>query len=73
MRTLSRRELQVIQHLATEPTKGAAIRVAHELGITHNTVRNYLRRAYAKTGLRSQAEVIFAIQTPNEREEQTLP
>ena len=52
---LSRRELEVIQLLALGYSGPEA---AHELHLTHNTVRTHVRNAMAKVGARSRAPLV---------------
>lgn len=52
---LSQREEQVLRHIAHGHTHLAT---ARRIGISVHTVDAYLRRIRAKTGLRTQAELI---------------
>ena len=68
---LSRREAQVVQRIA----QGMSLReIAADLNIGYNGIRNYVRRAFAKTGRHSQAELAeLAVFPPVPEEEWTLP
>ncbi|MEV0375623.1 helix-turn-helix transcriptional regulator [Streptomyces sp. NPDC050636] len=52
---LSHREQQVLQYIADGHTYGAT---ARRIGISVHTVDGYLRRIRAKSGARTQAELI---------------
>ncbi|MBV9943702.1 MAG: PAS domain S-box protein [Solirubrobacterales bacterium] len=52
---VSKRELEVIQLLALGYSGPEA---AHELHLTHNTVRTHVRNAMAKVGARSRAQLV---------------
>ena len=57
-RPISPRELEVIQHVATGATNG---RIADDLGIRMQTVKNHIANVARKTGMRSRVELaVFA-------------
>lgn len=52
---LTKRELQVLERIASGRDNAA---IADELGITEQTIRNYITRIYEKLGLHSRADAI---------------
>jgi len=55
-RSLTARELQVVQCAATGKTNKV---IAGELGLSEHTVKNYLFRAFEKLGVSSRIELLF--------------
>lgn len=55
---LSRREAQIIRCIVTELKDQA---IAHELGISYNTLRTQLSRLYRKLGVRTRVGVAVAV------------
>jgi DNA-binding NarL/FixJ family response regulator len=53
---LSKREEDVVRWLAEGLTNNE---IAHELGISENTVRNYLFRIFNKLGVSNRVEVVI--------------
>jgi len=58
--TLTPRELQVVQCVATGKTNKT---IASELGLSEHTVKNYLFRAFEKLGVSSRVELLFYLAT----------
>jgi DNA-binding NarL/FixJ family response regulator len=53
---LTTRELQVVRHAATGKKNRT---IAHEMGLSEHTVKNYLFRAFEKLGVTSRVELLF--------------
>lgn len=51
---MTRRESELVAHLVRGKTTGA---IASEMGLTISTVATYMKRAYAKHGVHSRAEL----------------
>jgi two-component system nitrate/nitrite response regulator NarL len=56
LKTLTKRELQVVQLAATGKTNKA---IASEVCLSEHTVKNYLFRAFEKLGVTSRVELLF--------------
>jgi LuxR family maltose regulon positive regulatory protein len=55
---LTKRELQVLGLLAGEPWGRSSTEIAHELGVSVNTVRYHLKNIYGKLGVHRRADAI---------------
>jgi LuxR family maltose regulon positive regulatory protein len=55
---LTKRELQVLRLLAGEPWGRSSTEIAHELGVSANTVRYHLKHIYGKLGVHRRADAI---------------
>jgi LuxR family maltose regulon positive regulatory protein len=55
---LTKRELQVLRLLAGEPWGRSSTEIAHELGVSANTVRYHIKHIYGKLGVHRRADAI---------------
>jgi LuxR family maltose regulon positive regulatory protein len=55
---LTKRELQILRLLAGEPWGRSTTEIAHELGVSANTVRYHLKHIYGKLGVHRKADAI---------------
>ena len=55
---LTKRELQVLRLLAGEPWGRSSTEIAHELGVSVNTVRYHIKHIYGKLGVHRRADAI---------------
>jgi LuxR family maltose regulon positive regulatory protein len=55
---LTKRELQVLRLLAGSPLGLSSTEIAHELGISANTVRYHIKHIYGKLGVHRRADAI---------------
>jgi len=55
---LTKRELQILKLLAGEPWGRSSSEIAHELGVSANTVRYHIKHIYGKLGVHRRADAI---------------